>query len=133
MWWLHKYTSRVKWVWKFSCFFFRFGIIWEEKCFWFEIHQLIYNTLQLFMLIFKYLIRSSKHGLYCVVKVIFLHKWWRRCGNSGYFSRWGNFLTGDGLCVCGLGHSEEYSFYWLVNIYIYLFGGHSLIVSWCNL
>ena len=66
----------------------------------------------------KHLIRSSKHGLYYVVKVIFWNKWWWWCGNSGGFIRWSEFLTVSRSCVCWGRKNEEYSF---LGLYIALF------------
>ena len=82
------------WWKKLCCFFYHLGIFLEAQCLWFEINQFISNFLRCFilflsqliqffvfflkhfMLFLKNLIRSRKHGLDCVVKVIFWHKWW---------------------------------------------------------
>ena len=93
-------------------------ILSEMQCFWFNIHLFISNILLFLMLFFesliwysKHLIRLSKHGLDFVVKILSWYKGWWWFSNSGGFSRWSVFLTGDGSCVCGGIHNERYIFF----------------------
>ena len=73
-----------------------------------------------FMLFIKYLIRLIKHGLECVVKVIFWHKSWWWWSNCGVFGIWIDVITGSWSCVYVGINNEEYSFVGLVDCSVFV-------------